>query len=184
MTNKNINEKMSEQDDSYSFIDSLEITDLQKRFLRSRWLDQMRWMSARSKRAQKKYYILRLIAIVGGVIVPALVSMNISNEGVMSYIRYITFVISLLVAISVAVEEFFHYGERWRHYRNTAERLKIEGWEFFQLSGSYKDYNMHSIAYTTFASKVEEILREEVGVYMTEIAKEKKKKEQTEDQKE
>ena len=166
MTYTNFNEEKSEQDDPYLFIDSLEITDLQKRFLRFRWLNQMLWMSDKANGSKNKYYILRLIAIIGGVIVPALVSMNINNEGVMSYIRYVTFIISLFVAISVALEEFFHYGERWRHYRNTAERLKIEGWEFFQLSGSYKDYEMHSIAYTNFASKVEEILREEVGVYI------------------
>jgi hypothetical protein len=177
MTNNNSNEEKPKQDDSYFFIDSLEITDLQKHFLRSRWLDQTRWMSDKAKSSQKKYYLLRLIAIIGGVIVPTLVSMNISDEGVMTYIHYLTFIISLLVAISVAVEEFFHYSERWRHYRNTAERLKIEGWEFFQLSGSYKNYEKHSLAYTTFASKIEEILREEVGVYMTEIAREKKKKE-------
>jgi hypothetical protein len=177
MANKNINEEKPEKNDPFSFIDSLEITDLQKHFLRSRWLEQMKWMSAKSKSSQKKYYLLRLIAIVGGVIVPALVSMNISDEGVMTYIRYLTFIVSLLVAISVAVEEFFHYGERWRHYRNTAERLKIEGWEFFQLSGSYKEYKVHGNAYTAFASKVEEILREEVGVYMSEIARDKKKTE-------
>ena len=173
----NINEKKLNKDDTYSFIDLLDIDDLQKRFIRSRWLDQMHWMSAKSKSAQKKYYILRLIAIVGGVIVPALVSMNISNEEVMIYIRYITFIISLLVAISVTVEEFFHYGERWRHYRNTAERLKIEGWEFFQLSGSYRDLHSHRDAYTAFSTQVEYILRNEIDIFMTEIAREKKKTE-------
>lgn len=153
---------------------------MQKRFIRSRWLDQMQWMSKKSKSAQKNYYVLRLIAIVGGVIVPALVSMNINNEGIMSYIRYVTFIISLLVAISVAIEEFFHYGERWKHYRNTSERLKIEGWEFFQLTGDYIDFQKHSEAYAAFAAQVENILRNEVDIFMTEIAREKKKKEQPE----
>lgn len=140
----------------------------------------MQWMSKKSKSAQKNYYVLRLIAIVGGVIVPALVSMNINNEGIMSYIRYVTFIISLLVAISVAIEEFFHYGERWKHYRNTSERLKIEGWEFFQLTGDYIDFQKHSEAYAAFAAQVENILRNEVDIFMTEIAREKKKKEQPE----
>ena len=156
-----------------SLIDALELTELQKHFLHSRWLDQVLWMEGKSGHAQKRYYLLRLTAIVGGVTVPALVSLNLSSTGVMVYVRWATFVISLLVAISVAVEEFFHYGERWRHYRSSVERLKIEGWEFFQLSGEYRDLN-HGEAYPVFAAKVEDILRHEVDVYIAEVVREKK----------
>jgi hypothetical protein len=102
--------------------------------------------------------------------------LNLGSTGVMAYIRWATFIISLLVAVSVAVEEFFHYGERWRHYRSSVERLKIEGWEFFQLSGEDRDLK-HAEAYPVFAAKVEDILRHEVDVYITEVVKEKKEKE-------
>ena len=129
-----------------SLIDALELSELQKHFLHSRWLDQVLWMEGKADQAQKRYYLLRLTAIVGSVTVPALVSLNLSSTGVIVYIRWATFIISLLVAVSVAVEEFFHYGERWRHYRSSVERLKIEGWEFFQLSGEYRDLN-HAEAY-------------------------------------
>lgn len=158
-----------------SLIDALELTELQKHFLHSRWLDQVLWMEGKADLAQKRYYLLRLTAIVGGVTVPALVSLNLSSEGVMVYIRWATFIISLLVAVSVAVEEFFHYGERWRHYRSSVERLKIEGWEFFQLSGFYNDFQKHAEAYPAFAGQVENILRSEVDVYISEVVREKKK---------
>lgn len=131
-------------------------------------------MEGQAGHAQKRYYLLRLTAIVGGVTVPALVSLNLSSSGVMAYVRWATFIISLMVAISVAVEEFFHYGERWRHYRNSVERLKIEGWEFFQLSGQYRDLK-HAEGYPVFAEKVENILRHEVEVYISEVVREKKK---------
>jgi len=94
-------------------------------------------MEKKAVSAQKRYYLLRLTAIVGGVTLPALVSLNISGESVSAYLCWLTFCISLLVAISVAVEGFFNYGERWRHYRRTVEDLKREGWQFFQLSGPY-----------------------------------------------
>jgi hypothetical protein len=157
-----------------SLIDALEITELQKHFLHSRWLDQVLWMEGKADHAQKRYYLFRLTAIVGGVTVPALVSLNLGSTGVMVYIRWATFVISLLVAVSVAVEEFFHYGERWRHYRSSVERLKIEGWEFFQLSGQYRDLK-HAEAYPVFAEKVEDILRHEGDAYISEVVREKKK---------
>jgi hypothetical protein len=156
-----------------SLIDALQLSELQKHFLHSRWLDQVLWMEGKADHAQKRYYVLRLTAIVGGVTVPALVSLNLGNTGVMAYIRWATFIISLLVAVSVAVEEFFHYGERWRHYRSSVERLKIEGWEYFQLSGEYRDLR-HAEAYPVFAEKVENILRHEVDVYISEVVREKK----------
>jgi hypothetical protein len=82
-----------------------------------------------------------------------------------------------VVALSAAVEEFFHYGERWRHYRRTVERLKSEGWQFFQLSGAYVNQT-HVQAYPAFAARVEELSREEVEVYTTQVVKEKQEKDE------
>jgi hypothetical protein len=158
-----------------SLIDTLDLSDLQKRFLRSRWLDQVVWMEGKTAEAQKWYYLLRLTSIVGGVIIPALVSLEISSGEKMGFVQWVTFIISLLVAISLAIEEFFNYGERWRHYRRTVESLKIEGWEFFQLSGGYKDFQNHNEAYQSFAARVEDILRHDVDAYISEVVREKKK---------
>jgi hypothetical protein len=161
--------------DMGSLIDALELSDLQKHFLRSRWLDQVIWMEGKTDEAQKRYYLLRLTSIVDGVIVPALVSLNLSSEGTAGFVRGATIIISLLVAISLSIEEFFSYGERWRHYRRTVENLKMEGWEFFQLSDVYKAFQSHAEAYPSFAAKVEDILREEIDTYISEVVREKKK---------
>lgn len=176
MTSKNsyydwLKEEMSK------LIDSLDLDDLPRQFLRSRWLDQVLWMEKKAASAQKRYYLLRLIAIVGGVTIPALVSLNMSDGPFLAYIRWTTFGLSLLVAISVAVEGFFNYGERWRHYRRTVEGMKREGWQFFQLSGPYRGCQDHAKAYSVFAGRNEDILQQEVEVYVTEVVREKKKEE-------
>jgi hypothetical protein len=75
----------------------------------------------------------------------------------------------------LAIEEFFNYGERWRHYRRSVENLKIEGWEFFQLSGDYMDFQSHIDAYPSFAAQVEDILRAEIDTYISVVVREKKK---------
>lgn len=160
-----------------SLIESLQLSDLQKHLLRSRWLDQVLWMEGKAASAQKRYYALRLMAIVGGVIVPALVGLKIGEEVVRPWLQWTTFFLSLIVAISVALEEFFHYGERWRHYRRTVECLKIEGWQFFQLAGPYQQLGSHSRAFSDFAAQVEKVCRQEVDVFITEVAKEKKEEE-------
>ena len=160
------------ENDFGGLIEALELPDLQKHFLRSRWLEHGLWMEGKAESARDWYYRLRLTTIVGGVIIPALVSLRFDGD-VAAAVGWITFIISLLVAISAAVEEFFHYGERWRHYRESVELLKNEGWQFFQLSGPYRRFGSHPDAYRAFAARVEEINRLDVQTYVTEVVREK-----------
>jgi hypothetical protein len=156
-----------------TLIEALELPELNKQFLRARWLEQVIWMDEKAWNSVLRHNILRLTTIIGGVIVPALVSWNVGNSAGADLIKTLTVIVSLVVALSAAVEEFFHYGERWRHYRRTVEALKSEGWQFFQLSGPYANMS-HVLAYPAFASRVEELSREEVETYITQVAKDKK----------
>ncbi len=153
-------------------ISAIELPELNKQFLRARWLEQILWMEEKALDALWWHRVLRLATIIGGVIVPALVSLNIASD-MQAFVQSITFIVSLVVALSAAVEEFFRYGERWRHYRRTVESLKSEGWQFLQLSGPYVNMT-HTQAYPAFATRVEELSREEVDRYMTQVAKDKK----------
>ena len=167
--------------DFTALIDELGLDAAKKRFLVSRWLDQVVWVEGKASRAQKHYYRLRLITVVGAVIVPALVSLNaldaeLAGVEVGDLGAVATWVVSLVVAVSAAVEGFFRFGERWRNYRGTAERLKMEGWLFFQLAGPYSaDGATHDAAYSAFASRVEELIKSDVEGYLTEVAVEKEK---------
>ncbi|MCC5900057.1 MAG: DUF4231 domain-containing protein [Phormidium sp. BM_Day4_Bin.17] len=144
-------------------IDQLEISELQKEFVKSRWLDQLMWLEKKSGESQKKHFRLRLITIIGGVVIPAMVSLNVRDGPAKDVIFWGTFSLAQVVAISASVEEFFHYGERWSQYRKTAEMLKTEGWQYFQLSGPYRDSSCHSTAYRSFADRVEHLIQEDVS---------------------
>lgn len=159
--------------DLSALIDALELSAFQKQVLRSRWLDQLLWMEGRADAARDWYYRLRLTTIVGGVVLPALVSLN---EGVL---RWVTIGVSVLIALSAAIEEFFHYGERWRHYRRTVERLKTEGWQFFQMSGSYRRFKSHRDAHPLFSARVEEIIQRDVEQYVTTVVPEQEEEGKT-----
>jgi hypothetical protein len=152
---------------------------LQKEFLRFRWLDQVLWMEKRANHAKALYYILRLTTIVCGVIIPALVSLGYRSE---NPLFWLVFVLSLLVAISAALEEFLRYGEQWRHYRLKVELLKNEGWLFFQLSGRrYRHFLSHAEAYPRFARRVEKWNRLEVDEYLTDVVQDKGEEDEDED---
>lgn len=157
--------------DFHALITMLRLSKLQRQFLRSRWFDQLNWVEGRASHNRDRYYVWRLITIIGGITVPALVTLNVAGS-VAAWLTWTTFAVSLLVAISAAVEEFFRYGERWRHYRRTAEMLKTEGWQFFQLTGHYRRYHTHAAAYPAFAGRVEDILQQDVDAYITTVAAE------------
>jgi hypothetical protein len=149
-------------------IGQLGLSPLQQEFLRSRWLDQLRWAEGKAASTQRWYRWLRLITITGGVIIPALVGLNIAgtaSEG----IRWAVFGLGLVVALTAAIEGFFHYGDRWPHYRRLAELLKSEGWQFFQLSGQYAGAAGHADAYPQFAAHVEAIIQRDVEVFFTAV---------------
>ena len=153
-------------------IAALDLPELNKEFMRARWLELVMWMDGKAQESVWWYRRLRLATIIGGVIVPALVSLNVGDD-VAPLIKTLTFIVSLVVALSAAVEEFFRYGERWRHYRRMTESLKSEGWHFLQLSGTYAGQT-HVQGYPAFAARVEELSREEVESYITQVFKGKK----------
>jgi hypothetical protein len=84
--------------------------------------------------------------------------------------------LSQIVAILAGVDQFFKFGDRWRHYRSTAELLKTHGWQFLELSGPYESYASngdHKAAFPVFANQVEEIIQSDVDGYVTQIATQK-----------
>ncbi len=164
-------------------IDRLDLSDLRKDFLKNRWLDQVIWLEGRSTKERNRHHSLRLTTIIGGVIIPALVGFGKGNDRWQEIAGWSAFGLSQAVAVSAAVEEFFAHGEKYRDYRNTAEGLKIEGWEFFQLAGAYREFDTHTDAYTAFAERVEQYIKQDVQGFIANLEERqnenKKKTEET-----
>ena len=133
----------------------------------------MGWWDKRARESRRRYYISRAIAAVGSVIVPALVGLNLGDWASV-YIRWTTFLFGLAVAVSLAFDELFHFGDIWREKRDAAELLKIEGWRFMQLAGRYVGKN-YKEAYPEFADQVEEIIEREIKTYIA-VVQEKTKR--------
>ena len=148
-------------------IDRLDIDEFRKDALKSRWLDQLLWLESNAGKAKKRFYTLRLVTIVGGVITPALVSFNFAP--LREVFLWSAFGMSQAVAISAAVEELFGFSGRYRSFRNTAEGMKVEGWQYFQLAGQYSGYRSHSAAYVEFASRVEAMIKQDIEGYMAQL---------------
>lgn len=151
-----------------SIADTLELDPLRVRYMHSRYVDQLVWMEGKADEARRRYVRLRLVTVVGAVIVPVLIGLN-RDEG---WMEAATVGLSLIVAVSAAIEQFFHYGERWQHYRRNVERLKAEGWRYFELTDAAPGAT-HESAFPDFARRVEAILQEETDVFISEVAAER-----------
>jgi hypothetical protein len=158
------------RNDYSALVDQLGLTAFNRHVLRSRWLDQVLFAERSSGRAQRMHYSLRMIAIVGGVLIPALVGVS-ASASVGNTARTAAWFVGVMVAIAVAIDGFYHYGERWRHYRRLAERLKADGWLFFELAGPYSRYDTHEAAMHRFCVRVEALLAEDVGAYLTSVSR-------------
>jgi hypothetical protein len=150
-------------------IEGLAIAPLQKEYLRSRWLDQVLWMENRASQMRSWHRRLRITAIVASALVPILVTINFNQDKALDkWLKVGTVLISGVVTVSAAVEEFCQFGNRWYSYRRSAELLKSQGWQFLQLSGMYGRFESHEAALPLFTEQVEGVIQRDVEVYVTE----------------
>ena len=76
---------------------------------------------------RKQFYGLRLAAIISAITVPSLVGLNLSGTGG-SAVRWLTFALSLIAALSTATMTLFRFADRWLMYRTLSNSLMNAGW--------------------------------------------------------
>jgi hypothetical protein len=82
---------------------------------------------------RKEFYGLRLAAIISAITVPSLVGLNLSGAGG-SAVRWLTFALSLIAALSTAILTLFRFADRWVMYRALSNGLMSAGWGSGQQS--------------------------------------------------
>ncbi len=159
-------------------IDKLDLEEHQRDFLMLRWLDQVIWLEKKAIENQWWHFWFRRINIVLSALVPALVGITFfeGNARGELILKSITVILSVIVAVITGLGQFFRYGDKWNLYRKTAEGLKGEFWAFYTRSGIYGTYKTHTDGFMLFANHSERIIDEDVRVYTTEIAPDKKDK--------
>ncbi len=161
-----------------ALLEGLELAPLRKEMLRQRWLDQVGWMGRQARQMRRRYQLVRIPVVLGGVAIPGLIAILLSAGGSDSTflpgvsteaVRIIAFFVSLGVAALTAYEEVMRFGDRWRHYRRTTELLKTLGWQYLTLSGHFKRFRSHEDGFTAFTERVEDALNEDVEGYLSAI---------------
>lgn len=109
--------------------------------------------------------LLRAVVVVGGVLIPVMATLAMLPSWHQTS-TIATAVIGSVVAAAAAWEGIANYGEVWREKRRAAELLKVEGWQFLELSGKYQSDNDLKVAFPHFVNEVETMIATEVGEYL------------------
>jgi hypothetical protein len=176
-------ERLGYKDQVLDIINSLKlISDTDKSILKSRFLYEVLNYDARRNHTKKYYNGFRFIVTVGSILLPAILSIGQmdpeklpKNFDRFSY--WASWTISLTVTVCNGFLQLFSLDKNYFEYAITSEQLKTEGWQYFQLSGKYEDYESHGEAYRPFCKSIENIKRKQVEKEFSGKAEVKKKKE-------
>lgn len=165
-------------------ISLLSLEPVQKAYLTERWLPELDYLGKRARAAQQWHQRLRVVIVVGGVLITALAGLNLGNDQTQPFLwfgfdkkvndilPFFIFFLGLIVAVAAALDGAFRWGERWRHFRRQSELLRGEGWAFLQLAGpNYQGFKTHAEGFRTFVARAETAIQEEVGEFVTQLAR-------------
>ena len=176
-------ERLGYKDQVLDIINSLKLSsETDKHILKSRFLYEVLNYDARRNYTKKYYNGFRFIVTVGSILLPAILSIGQMDPAKLpknfdSITYWGAWSISLMVTVSNGFLQLFSLDKNYFEFALTSEQLKTEGWQFFQLSGKYDDYEDHKEAYRPFCKSIENIKRKQVEKEFSGKGESKKKKE-------
>lgn len=156
------------KDQIYDIINTLDLNnETEKNILRSRFLAEVLSYEKRRNNTKKYYDVFRFLVTTGSILLPAILSMGQMDPAKLprnfENISYWTsWTISLMVTACNGFLQLFSLDKNYFEYAITTEQMKTEGWQFFQLSGKYDDFEDHKEAYKPFCKSIENIKRKQV----------------------
>ena len=158
----------SYKDQVYDIINTLDLdSETDKNILRSRFLAEVLSYERRRNSTKKYYDAFRFLVTTGSILLPAILSMGQMDPAKLpknfeniSY--WASWTISLMVTTCNGFLQLFSLDKNYFEFAITTEQLKTEGWQYFQLSGKYDDYEDHKEAYKPFCKSIENIKRKQV----------------------
>lgn len=154
--------------DIHEIIDTLNLSsDTNRKILKSRFFNEVRYYDARRDRVKKYYNAFRFIVTTGSILLPAIMSIGQMDpeklpDNFDQFSYWSSWTISLTVTACNGFIQLFSLDKKYYDYAITSEQLKTEGWQFFQLSGKYVEFPDHEAAYRFFCKSIESIKRKQI----------------------
>ena len=176
-------ERLGYKEQVLDIINGLKLSsETDKSILKSRFLYEVLNYDMRRNHTKKYYNGFRFIVTVGSILLPAILSIGQMDPAKLPknfdrFSYWASWTISLTVTACNGFLQLFSLDKNYFEYAITSEQLKTEGWQFFQLSGKYEEYESHKDAYRPFCKSIENIKRKQVEKEFSGKGEVKKKKE-------
>lgn len=153
---------------AYTALLNGQLTPHQLGYWENRWAHEVRTMRRRLNSNRNRFYALRGISVVAGVIVPALVGVNLSGSGGIA-LEWVTLVFSIIGGGTIALAEALQISQRYRVNRAIFPYLYREGLMFATLSGPYQHFSDHKAAVVKFQEATEHWVDKYEKLYSEDI---------------
>jgi hypothetical protein len=144
-----------------------ELSDQQIRIIEVRYLNVLTEYRKRIGLYDFLYHFSRVFISLGGVAVPALLSIQSPGQVSSVALYWFTWIISLAVTIIHNITNIFRFDKKYQGIHSTIEKLHSEGWRYLQLSGRYSTHNSqpvsnHANQYLHFVNTIEKIKTKQI----------------------
>lgn len=136
-------------------LETIRLNDTNKEIIRQRYLTIIQQLQKRTTKYSQIYFLGHIIITVGSLFVPALLSIQYADTGddqgdgrgdFQIQIFWTTWTVSLLVTIFNGILTLFRVDKKYFFLNTILERLRSEGWQYFELTGRYSgQYNTEPV---------------------------------------
>jgi hypothetical protein len=145
------------------------INEIQFKVLKIRYISELKYYLKKKNTFSKFYNASRFTVTFGSLIVPALLSIQNTDNIMLKDITYwTTWGLSLLVTTCNGLIGLFTLDKNYIMFGLTLEKLKSEGWQFIELAGIYENFDSHEEAFPIFCKNIENIKIKQVQQQFSE----------------
>tara|TARA_Y100000591_G_scaffold314864_1_gene321868 strand:- start:343 stop:939 length:597 start_codon:yes stop_codon:yes gene_type:complete len=149
-------------------IDNLElISPNDNIMLKHRFLEEVLLYEKKRNNTSRFYNFFRFIVTLGSIFLPAFLSIGQMDPAKLpKHFNIITYWCSWGMSLTVTTcngfIQLFSLDKNYFTYSIVSEQLKSEGWQYFQLSGKYEEFDDHIECYKYFCKAIESIKRKQI----------------------
>ena len=152
-----------------SIIHDLDLDDFQKKILFKRYIRQVAIYEKRTREFGITYNTFRTVVTVGSILLPAFLSIQ-NDEDYSTNIYWTTWGISIVITLCNGCIQLYSLDKNYITFSYIVEKLKTEGWKYFQCSGHYK-HKTHKENFVNFCEMIEKLKMKQVSKEIEFISK-------------
>ena len=152
-----------------SIVKDLDLDDFQKKILFKRYIRQVAIYEKLTKEFGITYNAFRTVVTVGSILLPAFLSIQ-NDDDYSTNIYWTTWGISIVITLCNGCIQLYSLDKNYITFSYIVEKLKTEGWKYFQCSGHYK-YKTHRENFVNFCEMIEKLKMKQVSKEIEYISK-------------